>query len=146
MSSPAASPSLVSAVEADRPRRLGDVKASSPLSVHSRAGLTGPDRMSRCQARAVTPCRFGPELAGDVGGNSMTVDYNGNDLLRSQTQGATTQCWTLDGDGQLNWISEDTTSSTWTANLADLASNLGVTPTQSGVATYQYSNISGVMA
>jgi RHS repeat-associated protein len=109
-----------------------------------------------------------------AGGNAVTVGYYSNDLVRSQAQGTTYQCWTRDADGQLKrsltfaasnctgtattdrtnhydnpgsdspkWISEDTTSSTWTSNVTDLNDNLALTLTQAGVATYQYSNLHG---
>lgn len=109
--------------------------------------------------------------SGDVsGGSSVTATYYVNDLVQSQSQGSTTQTWSLDALGRLggwtvatsgtttatktnhyddassdspDWIAETADSSQWTANVTDLIGSLALTVTQAGTATYQYADLHG---
>jgi RHS repeat-associated protein len=106
-----------------------------------------------------------------TGGADLTVGYFANDLVASQTQGATTQTWTLDqGQQRLRtattvvggsttktltnhyddassdspvWIAETADGASWTANVTDLLGSLAATVDQAGTVTYQYANLHG---
>jgi RHS repeat-associated protein len=106
-----------------------------------------------------------------TGGADLTVGYFANDLVASQTQGSTSQSWTLDqGQQRLRtattvvggsttkaltnhyddassdspvWIAETADGTSWTANVTDLLGSLAATVDQSGTVTYQYANLHG---
>lgn len=101
-----------------------------------------------------------------AGTGNLTAGYYTNDLVRTQTQGSTTQTWTLDASGRLaqttvtggitrvnhyddatsdspDWIAENATGSTWTRNITGLDGNLVATIDQAGTATWQIGNIHG---
>jgi RHS repeat-associated protein len=109
--------------------------------------------------------------AADVtGAAAVTASYYTNDLVQSQTQGSTTQTWSLDPEDRLggwtvavngtttatktnhyddassdspDWIAETADSSQWTANVTDLIGSLALTVSQAGTATYQYADLHG---
>jgi RHS repeat-associated protein len=108
--------------------------------------------------------------AADVtGGAALNVNYFASDMVQSETQGATTQTWTLDAEARLSgsvttvsgsvtatktnhydssesdspaWISESADGSQW---LAAIDGPLGfqLTVDQSGTATYMYEDLHG---
>ncbi len=108
--------------------------------------------------------------ATDASGGSITLGYYSNDLVNTETQGTTTQTWSLDTNGRLgtwttavsgtttstksnhydddstdspSWIAEAADGSEWTANVTDLNGGLAATVDQSGATTYDYANLHG---
>ena len=107
------------------------------------------------------------DTAGGTG--NATIGYYANDLVRSQTQGTTTQTWTLDAAGRLgtwttsagatktnhyddasgdspDWTAETADSTTWTRNIQGLDGNLVATLTNTGTLTWQIGNLHGDIA
>jgi RHS repeat-associated protein len=111
--------------------------------------------------------------AGDASGATLTNAFYATDLVRSQSQNGTSQCWTLDASRRLkqdngysatacggtvtttvtNHYDDPTTDApAWIAENAGASQwtanvtgfiGLGVTVGQDGTATYQYANLHG---
>ncbi|GAA2501588.1 hypothetical protein GCM10009858_44720 [Terrabacter carboxydivorans] len=102
---------------------------------------------------------------------NVTVGYYSTDLVRTQTQGSTTQSWTLDASGRFaastvtggatssktnhyddassdspDWIAETADGSAWTRNITGLDGSLVATINQAGTITWNVANLHGDIA
>lgn len=71
-----------------------------------------------------------------------TTTYTGT-TCTGTIASATTNHYDVPDTDSPSWIAENSAGSAWTANITDLAGNLGATVTQDGSATYQYTDLHG---